>query len=269
MSRKRLLIIEDDPEVAEMLTVYFGAYQYEVAWAENGRAGIEMARARFPHLILLDVMLPDLDGFEVCQSIRQTSFTRYIPVIFLTERDARANRVKGLALGADDYITKPFDIDELRLRVQSAIGRATRENLHETRSGLPMGKLIDEEIERCNGTAAPCQRVTFTLENFNSFRDVYGFVSADEVFAFVARTLQEVISQQGTPDDFVGVSGDQFVLLTHAIDSPSLIIAIQTRFAEGVKPFYTFLDLEQSGLALTTADDSQPRVPLMQLQTGT
>ena len=141
MSRKRLLVIEDDPDVAEMLLLYFGAYQYEIIHADSGRAGIEMARARFPHLILLDGMLPDMDGFQVCEAIRQTSFTRYIPILFLTQRDARANKVKGLALGADDYITKPFDIDELRLRIQAAINRATRESLHETRSGLPMGRL--------------------------------------------------------------------------------------------------------------------------------
>ncbi|MEO8395348.1 MAG: response regulator, partial [Chloroflexota bacterium] len=265
MSRKRLLVIEDDHDVAEMLLLYFGAYQYEIVHAENGRAGIEMARARFPHLILLDVMLPDMDGYEVCQSIRQTSFTRYIPILFLTQRDARANKVKGLALGADDYITKPFDIDELRLRVQSVIHRATRESLHETRSGLPMGRLIEDEVTRCKQIETPYTQLTFALDNFNPFREVYGFVAADEVFAFAARTIQEVLSQQGTADDFVGVSGDEFVVLTHIAETPALIESVRQRFAEGVKPFYTFHDIERGGLTLTTAADAEQQVPLMQL----
>ena len=262
----RLLVIEDDPDVAEMLLLYFGAYQYEIVHAESGRAGIELARARFPHLILLDVMLPDMDGFEVCQSIRKTSFTRYIPIIFLTQRDARANKVKGLALGADDYVTKPFDIDELRLRVQSAIHRATRENLHETRSGLPMGQLIDDEIAQRKRTEIPYTQLTFALDNYSPFREVYGFVAADEAFGFAARTIQEVLSQQGTPDDFVGVSDDHFVVLTHASEPPALIEAVRRHFAEGVKPFYTFQDVEHNGLMLATAAHVPQHVPLMQLQ---
>jgi len=266
MTRKRLLVIEDDPDVAEMLLLYFGAYQFEIVHADSGRAGIELARARFPHLILLDAMLPDMDGFDVCQTIRQTSFTRYIPIIFLTQRDARANKVKGLALGADDYVTKPFDIDELRLRVQSAIRRATRENLHETRSGLPMGQLIDDEIAQRRDTQTPYAQLTFALDNFNPFREVYGFVAADEVFGFAARTIQEVLSQQGTPDDFVGVSDDHFVVLTHAAETPALVEAVRQNFAEGVKPFYNFQDVERNGLTLTTAQNLPQHVPLMQLQ---
>ncbi|MBK8029308.1 MAG: response regulator [Chloroflexi bacterium] len=124
-ARKRLLLIEDDHDVADMLIMYFGVHQYEVLHADSGEQGVELARSRFPNLILLDVMLPDFDGYDVCQRLRATSFTRYMPIIFLTQRDERANKVKGLSLGADDYITKPFDIDELRLRVQTSIARAT------------------------------------------------------------------------------------------------------------------------------------------------
>ncbi|MBI1256468.1 MAG: response regulator [Chloroflexi bacterium] len=267
MSRKRLLVIEDDPDVAEMLLLYFGAYQYEIIHADSGRAGIEMARARFPHLILLDGMLPDMDGFQVCEAIRQTSFTRYIPILFLTQRDARANKVKGLSLGADDYITKPFDIDELRLRIQATINRATRESLHETRSGLPTGRLIEDEVTRCKALGTPYTQLTFALDNFNPFREVYGFVAADETFAFAARTLQEVLSKQGTADDFVGVNGDHFVVLTHVPEAPALVESVRQHFAEGVKPFYSFHDVEQGGLMLTTAANVAPQhVPLMQLQ---
>ena len=107
--RKRLLIVEDDFDVAELLILYFKG-EYDVVHAPNGRQGIEMARLSMPHLILLDVMLPDIDGYDVCYNLRQVALTRYIPIIFLTQRDERASKVMGLSLGADDYITKPFDI---------------------------------------------------------------------------------------------------------------------------------------------------------------
>jgi len=265
MSRKRLLIVEDDHDVAEMLLLYFGAYQYDVVHAETGRDGIDLARSRFPQLILLDVMLPDMDGYEVCHTIRQTSFTRYIPIIFLTQRDERANKVKGLALGADDYVTKPFDIDELRLRVQSAIHRATRESLHEARSGLPTGPLIEEEIERRKNLEIPHHQFVLTLENFKAYTDVYGFMAANEAFGFAARAIQTVVSQKGTADDFVGVTEDRFVVLTHAEDVEPLVEEINQSFGDGVKAFYTFNDVEQGGLVMSTESNVQQLVPLMQL----
>src|SRR3954467_12935237 len=103
MSEKRLLGIEDDVDVAEMLVVYFTSQNYEVLNATSGAEGIAMARAKFPNLILLDIMLPDMDGFDVCRSLRTTTLTKYIPITFLTQRDARADKVAGLQLGADDY----------------------------------------------------------------------------------------------------------------------------------------------------------------------
>ncbi|MCS6872143.1 MAG: response regulator [Anaerolineae bacterium] len=144
MLRKRLLLIEDDFDVAEMLQVYFTAQGYEVFTALNGKEGIAMARAKSPNLILLDVMLPDMDGFDVCRGLRTTPLTKYIPIIFLTQRDRRADKVAGLELGADDYITKPFDIEELRLRVQGSLRRASCEALTDERTGLPVGHAVAE-----------------------------------------------------------------------------------------------------------------------------
>ena len=99
MANKRLLVIEDDYDVAEMLVMYFSAQQYEVYHADSGHMGISMARTKYPQLILLDVMMPDIDGYETCVLLRQASLTKYIPIIFLTQRDERSNKVKGLELG--------------------------------------------------------------------------------------------------------------------------------------------------------------------------
>jgi DNA-binding response OmpR family regulator len=263
MSRKRLLIVEDDPDVAELLLVYFGAYQYDVFHAELGRDGINLARAHFPHLILLDLMLPDIDGYDVCRNLRATSLTRYIPIIFLTQRDERANRVKGLELGADDYVTKPFNVDELRLRVQGSISRATRESLHEPRSGLPTGSLVAEEIATRTRTNDPHHKLIFRLDNFKAYSDVYGFMAADEVFGFAAQTIQRAIRAHGTPDDFVGVRSDHFVVLTHATDPAPLIAQARAEFQQSIQPFYHFQDVEQGGLVLDVGTDSEQIIPLM------
>ncbi|MCJ7532431.1 MAG: response regulator [Anaerolineales bacterium] len=101
-----------------------------------------------PNLIILDILLPDKDGYEVCRTMRVSSCTSHIPVIFLTQKDERSDKIQDLELGADDYITKPFDIDELKLRVQNAIARAERESPTDPHSGLPSGKLIEEQLRR-------------------------------------------------------------------------------------------------------------------------
>ncbi len=263
MSRKRLLIIEDDPDVAELLLVYFGAYQYDVFHTDTGELGVAVARAHFPHLILLDIMLPDIDGYDVCRALRATSLTRYIPIIFLTQRDERANRVKGLELGADDYITKPFNVDELRLRVQGSISRATRDRLHEPRSGLPSGSLVVEEINARQREHVPHHLLVFKVDNFDVYSDVYGFMAADEVFGFAAQTIQSAVGGYGTPDDFVGVRDDHFVVITHAEDPTPLIARARLDFQQGIQPFYSFQDVEQGGLVLDVGTDSQQIVPLM------
>src|SRR5260370_28030859 len=103
MSKKRLLVIEDDMDVAEMLIHYFTSQGYEVINAMTGSEGIAYARSKFPNLILLDVMLPDMDGFDVCKVLRTTMLTKYIPITFLTQRDARADKVAGRPHGGLEY----------------------------------------------------------------------------------------------------------------------------------------------------------------------
>src|SRR5690606_247321 len=266
MNDKRLLLIEDDYDVAEMLLMYFRAHRFDILHADTGRGGIEMARAKFPTLILLDVMLPDMDGFTVCEEIRRTSITRYIPIIFLTQKDTRASKVRGLELGADDYITKPFDIDELRLRIQGSITRATRESLHEPRTGLPTGALINEEIMRREAEEVPFHQLIFELSGFSTYGEVYGFMAANEVISYAARAIYEVMSHMGTVADFLGFDDEKFVILTHTDDAEALARAIQEHFSEGVKSFYSFQDVEQGGLLVNTITGVRELVPLMQLK---
>lgn len=266
MPNKRLLVIEDDYDVAEMLMMYFTSHQYEVYHADSGMAGVEMARNKFPQLILLDVMMPDIDGYETCRRIRQTTLTKYIPVIFLTQKDERANKVKGLELGADDYITKPFDVDELRLRVQGAIRRATRENLHEARTGLPTGQLIAEEIERRGYFDKPFTELHLGMDGYRTYCDVYGFLAGNEVIAYAAKIVQHVVSELGTTEDFVGILDDHFVVLTGAHEAVDVIDQIKKRFTSGINAFYSFADVERGGLLTEAGTDKEKLVPIMALQ---
>ncbi|HRE49426.1 MAG TPA: response regulator transcription factor [Aggregatilineales bacterium] len=265
MSKKRLLLIEDDFDVSEMLLAYFSAQGYDMIHAQNGSEGVSLARAKSPNLILLDVMLPDMDGFDVCRQLRGTLLTKHIPITFLTQRDRRADKVAGLELGADDYITKPFDIDELKLRVAAQLRRAGRESIQDAITGLPTNEVIDEvynALQMRDGWT----HLRLEIYGFNAFRSNYGFLSADDVLGFTGTTLREGVIQYGTPEDFVGKRTEtKYTVFTFSPDPAVLMKALQTTFTEGVKRFYTFSDVQQGYIVINEARDDEQHIPLMRL----
>jgi DNA-binding response OmpR family regulator len=266
MAKYRLLLIEDDYDVAEMLLTYFqSSGDYDVMHAGSGQEGIEIARTRFPNLILLDVMLPDMDGYEICYRLRNMSLTRYIPILFLTQKDERASKVKGLELGADDYITKPFDIDELRLRIEGALRRASRENLHEPRTGLPSASMVEAERQRRQNRA---RELRFVLHGFQAYSDVYGFIAGNEVLHFAGKTIRDTLSSHGRNDDFVGMEKEDFIILTSTRDTRALETQISGQFSQQVRAFYSFADSARGGILLKKGEEHPVFVPLMSLTTG-
>jgi len=268
MGKARLLIVEDDPDIANMLKIYFTSLDYEVEIAPRGKDALEKTRQGMPHLIILDIMLPDIDGYEVCRTLRMNTRTSHIPVIFLTQKDERSDKLQGLELGADDYITKPFDIEELKLRVQGAIRRAERESLTDPRSGLPAGRLIEDQLRqiiREKGWAL----LDIRINHFEAFRDVYGFVAGDDVLRFTAMLLSEVVDELGTPDDFIGhAGGDNFIIITSETVAPSIKQRLKTRFAEEVLSHYNFIDRQQGYMVAPNKEGVLEKVPFMSLSIG-
>lgn len=267
MSKSRLLIVEDDLDIARMLTAYFSGQDFDVEVAHRGAEALEKTRRNLPDLIVLDIVLPDIDGYEVCRSLRKSTRTSHIPVIFLTQKDERGDRLQGLELGADDYITKPFDIEELKLRVVGAIRRAERESLTDPRSGLPAGRLIEEQLRRLlrrDDWAVLDVRVN----NLDGFRDAYGFVAGDNVLRFTAMLLTDAVTELGSNDDFVGhAGGDDFVVTTSARAAPSIRQHIKERFAAEIPAHYNFQD-RAVGVQVVSDDKAARRVPLMTLAVG-
>jgi len=261
------LIVEDDIDIANMLKIYFTNQGYDVDTVLRGADALEKTRHNLPHLIILDIMLPDMDGFEVCQVLRTTTRTSHVPVIFLTQKDERSDKLQGLELGADDYITKPFDIDELKLRVQRAIYRAEVQNLTDPRSGLPSGRLIEDQLRKIireDGWAL----MDIRIQHFEPFKEVYGFVAGDDVLRFTAMLMGEVVDELGTTSDFIGhAGGDNFIVITSQAAAESIRQRLKERFASEVLTHYNFLDRQQG--YLLTVQDGQPReVPLMTLAIG-
>lgn len=268
MSKARLLIVEDDFDISNMLKIYFSGQGYEADIAPRGSVALDKTRQNLPHLIVLDIMLPDIDGFEVCRILRTNTRTSHVPIIFLTQKDERSDKLQGLELGADDYITKPFDIEELKLRVQRAIARAEVQNLTDPRSGLPAGRLIEEQLRRII-RQQDWALMDMRINGFEAFKDVYGFVAGDDVLRFTAMLMGEVLDKQGTPDDFIGhAGGDNFILITNQESASTIQQRLKSRFAEECKTHYNFMDRENGYIEVMDSAGQPQKVPLMTLAVG-
>jgi PleD family two-component response regulator len=213
-------------------------------------------------------MLPDIDGFEVCRNLRTHTRTSHVPIIFLTQKDERSDKLQGLELGADDYITKPFDIEELKLRVQRAIYRAEQQSLTDPHSGLPSGRLVEEQLRRIIREQG-WSLLDLRINGFDAFREAYGFVASDDVLRFTAMLMNEVVDELGSPDDFIGHPGeDNFILITQEAAAPNIRHALKNRFAEQVLPHYSFMDRTQGYVQVTTPSGEAVKAPFMTFSAG-
>jgi DNA-binding response OmpR family regulator len=269
MSKARLLIVEDDLDISNMLKIYFTGQGYEADIAPRGNAALEKTRHTLPHLIVLDIMLPDIDGFEVCRILRTNTRTSHVPIIFLTQKDERSDKLQGLELGADDYITKPFDIEELKLRVQRAIQRAEQQSLTDPHSGLPAGRLIEDQLRRII-RLQNWSLMDIRINNYEPFKDVYGFVAGDDVLRFTAMLMSEVLDELGSPNDFIGhAGGNNFIVITAEDSATGIRQRIKSRFQDEVKTHYSFMDREQGFITTLNSTGQPEKVSLMSLSVGT
>jgi diguanylate cyclase (GGDEF)-like protein len=211
----------------------------EVVEAVSGQDGIAQATAQPPDLILLDVMLSGIDGYEVCNRLRQQSATVNVPIIMVTALDEIDSKVLGLRTGADDYMTKPFDARELRMRVEAHLRRSVRDLTASPLTGLPGNPLIEQVIALRLQTHEPLAVLYIDLSNFKAYNDVYGWLRGDQVIKMLANLLVEAVTSCGTKTDFVGhVGGDDFVIISIPDCAAELAQEVIKRFDAAVPEFY-------------------------------
>jgi DNA-binding response OmpR family regulator len=245
---QKILIVEDDLDVADMLNAYFRVQGYEVLTVNGGEEGVHSCMAERPDLLIVDVHLPDIDGYEVARRLRENRRTADIPIIFLTEKHDRSERLQGLELGADDYITKPFDVQELRLRIRNALRRAGQDSLTNPVTGLPDGRLVDERLTECL-QKHDWTMLIVSLDNLDAFRESYGFVASDDVLRAVSLMIHNARKEIGSPEDFLGhLAQTDFILITTPERASDLKERIHSRLELSLDYFYPIKDREEMGI---------------------
>jgi diguanylate cyclase (GGDEF)-like protein len=268
MSKGRLLIVEDDSDISNMLQIYFESQGYDSIAVTRGEEALEMCRRQLPNLVILDILLPDINGYEVCRQLRGNPRTSHIPIIFLTQKDERSDQIAGLELGADDYITKPFDLQLLMLRVEGALRRAGWLSLTSPVTGLPSSKLIEEQLRQLL-RRHDWSVLYVGINHIDDFNDLYGFVAGDDVLRFAAMLLSEVVDEVGTGSEFIGhVGGDDFVIISTPEVAGEIRTQLKERFDAEVESFYSFKDRELGYIEVGSGEGEARQVQLMSLAVG-
>ncbi|MDP9224260.1 MAG: response regulator [Actinomycetota bacterium] len=212
--RKVVLVADDDEDIVRFVEINLRLEGFEVATASDGEEALAAVYEVMPDLMLLDVMMPKMDGFEVCQRLRNDPNTKGISVIMLTARSLPADKVVGLTAGADDYMIKPFDPAELIARVRSTMRRTKELRDVNPLTQLPGNVQIQEQVARRVDSHAQFAVMYADLDNFKAYNDHYGFLRGDEAIKLLGRTIVQSVAHHRDGESFVGhLGGDDFIIL--------------------------------------------------------
>lgn len=262
-----ILVIEDDVRIATMLTETLELEGYEALVASSGEEGVRQAIHHQPQLVICDLMLPGMDGFEVVRQLRASARTRHIPILVLSARHGVDCKVRALEL-ANDYLTKPFDTDELLARIRAQL-RLYQTNMLSALTGLPSGLALEDAINSCLRTSAQWAILYPDLDHFKAFNDRYGPLAGNNLIRLLAHIIEESVAEAGTERDFIGhFGGDDFVVITTPERAESICCRIEARWDIESKVYYTAEDLARGVLISTDRQGNRQVYPLVGVSIG-
>jgi len=251
LRKKAILVIDDDPNVRTICKESLNYLGFEVLEASNAEETFLLLKRKTPDLILLDIMLPEVDGFEIAEKLKANVHTSRIPIVFLTAKDQPRDRIKALKLGIEDYIIKPFDSLELGIRIEGILQRIETELTASPTTFLPGGPAIEKEVSRRLSLNIPFVLIYLDIDNLKSYNDVYGYAKADGVIKQTGDIIRDVIDKYGSEDTFPGhIAGDDFIIITNPNNADKICIKIIEFFDKLIPLFYNRED-QQRGYIIT------------------
>jgi DNA-binding response OmpR family regulator len=243
---RRVLIVDDDPTIRVICREVLERSGYSVQDVGDGRSALSAAKGFRPDLMLLDVMMPEMDGFTTAERFRAEAPTSMTPIIFLSARGETTDKVRAFRSGAEDYVVKPFDAAELVARVGKALDRHAREVGASPTTQLPGALSIEQEIDRRLENGGDYAFCYLDLDNLKAFNDYYGYAKADGIIRQTGDLIRDVVSRVGDDTDFIGhIAGDDFVLFTTAARVDSVCRTICETFDRLVPLYYNKVDRER------------------------
>ncbi|HVF20336.1 MAG TPA: response regulator [Mycobacteriales bacterium] len=264
-----VLVVDDDGDIARFIEINLRLEGFDVIIAHDGEVAEQLAYQHMPDLVLLDLMMPKVDGVELCRRLRANPSTANLPVIMLTAKSLSADKVVGLTAGADDYIIKPFDTLELVARVRSTLRRTAEMRATSPLTGLPGNHRIEEEIAERVSKDLPFAVCYFDLDNFKAFNDRYGFLRGDDVITLLATAIRRASGEAGEPPPFIGhIGGDDFVAVSTREQAEPLARQVIETFDAAVTRLHDREDAERGFVEITDRQGTVRQYPLVAVSIG-
>ncbi|MFQ5511513.1 MAG: response regulator [Candidatus Krumholzibacteriia bacterium] len=262
----RILVVDDEPHIVQILKFTLEKAGYQVFTAPNGKVALERIPEVGPHLVLLDLMMPVMDGYEVCRKMRQDFKMNQIPIIMLSAKGGLDERVKGLTEGANDYLIKPYSNDELLLRVKNVLDWNIAQKEANPLTGLPGNTAIERELKIRINRGLPYAFLYIDIDNFKGLNDYYGYQKGDEIIGFVASILSKTVEKLGTKDDFIGhIGGDDFVMVTDPTRGEFMAKQIVDEYDKGALFLLSEEDVKRGYFEVRNRQGEIARMSLMSL----
>lgn len=269
MAREHILIVDDDPDIRDVVKLTLTAEGYEIAEAANGEQALEMVRRRPPHLVVLDYMLPRMDGGEVCQRIKHDILLRHLPIVMLTAKGELTDKIRGIDAGADDYIVKPFEPKELVARVRMVLRKTAQDLDANPLTRLPGNLSIQQTLESRIHSHRPFAVCYADLDKFKGFNDRYGFERGDDAIRETARILLQAVQAHGGPDDFIGhIGGDDFVIVTSPDTAEAICRRVVEEFDRMAPQLYQDADRQRGYILGKNRQGQTVHVPFLSISIG-
>jgi diguanylate cyclase (GGDEF)-like protein len=264
-----ILIVDDEPDIAALVAVNLEAEGYDCHQVGRGDDALDLALHLRPDLVILDLMLPGVDGVDVCRQLRKDPRTATAGIIMLTARSLPKDRVTGLEAGADDYVDKPFDVDELVARVHTSLRRARQLRATSPLTGLPGNFEIESRLDGKLADGIDFALLHVDLDGFKAYNDHYGFVRGDRAIVLTARAIQLACEAVECDESFVGhIGGDDFVVVCDVDQAEEMARQIVARFDEQVEALYDPEDRATGFIELADRTGRLHRYPFLSVSIG-
>jgi diguanylate cyclase (GGDEF)-like protein len=265
----RVLVVEDEPEIALLLQILLERHGFEVIIASDGQQALDMSHELLPDLVLLDIMLPKMDGLTVCRKLRANPLTRRIAVIMVSGKVSMSDKLEGLRAGADDYVAKPFTPDELLERVHSVLRRSTEMAILSPLTGLPGNRYVEDMLVELISEDAPFAFMHADIDNFKSFNDHYGLMRGDLAINLLARCLADAVAEHAAPRALVGhIGGDDFVVIVEPEEAKPIADDAIAHWDRSVRALYDPTDADAGHIVVPDRRMRPERFPLMTISIG-
>ncbi len=265
----RILLVDDERNILDIVQFNLEVEGFEVMTASDGREALRAANEVKPDLILCDIMMPELNGLEVCRRLKADGRTNQIPIVMLSAKAQSQDKLDSIEAGADDFVTKPFDFGDLVARIKVNLVRAKQKKDVSPLTGFPGSISIEAEIKNRINREGPFATLYVDMDNFRPFNEVYGFPLGDKAIRMLAGIIDDAVRKAGNVEDFIGHGGgDDFVIISTPDRAKPLAVFIIENFDRRITAVFKEEDLQRGYFIRTDRTGKESYVPITTVSIG-